>query len=317
MAVTEGKRGFSFHGTGGTLFGIQIVNLFLIILTLGIYSFWGRVKVRKFIWGGLEFEGDRFTYSGTGGELFRGFLKALVLFIIPYILLTQAPVLAGLDKTLIIGGSILGVLLLLCFIPIAVVGTRRYRLSRTTWRGVHFNFQKRGKDYIGLFLGGYFLMIITLFLYGPWFDAKNCKFLISNSRVGNRNFDYDGNGKDLFGSYLLAILLFIPTLYFSLFWFMVKRKRYVWNHTTFGEARFNCTITTWEMFKLYFVNALIVVFTLGFGAPWAKVRTLNYLASRLTLDGKADIEAVLQEAAASSATGDELSTFLDLDFDLG
>ncbi len=59
----------SFHGSAGTLFGIQLINLLLTIVTLGIYSFWGKTKVRGYLWSQTEFEGDRFAYHGTGKEV--------------------------------------------------------------------------------------------------------------------------------------------------------------------------------------------------------------------------------------------------------
>ena len=79
--ATEGPNvhRLSFHGSGGSLFGIQIVNLFLTLVTLGIYSFWGRVKVRKYMMSQSDFEGDRFAYHGTGKELLIGWLKAIVI----------------------------------------------------------------------------------------------------------------------------------------------------------------------------------------------------------------------------------------------
>ena len=36
---TDQARQLFFHGTGGSLFGIQMVNAFLTIITLGIYHF--------------------------------------------------------------------------------------------------------------------------------------------------------------------------------------------------------------------------------------------------------------------------------------
>jgi len=51
----------SFQGNGGTLFGIQIVNLLLIIITLGIYYFWAKARVRIYIWSQADFNGDRFA----------------------------------------------------------------------------------------------------------------------------------------------------------------------------------------------------------------------------------------------------------------
>jgi uncharacterized membrane protein YjgN (DUF898 family) len=32
----------TFHGSAGTLFGIHIGNIFLALVTFGVYSFWGQ-----------------------------------------------------------------------------------------------------------------------------------------------------------------------------------------------------------------------------------------------------------------------------------
>src|SRR3954471_4846708 len=140
-------RKFSFHGEGGSLFGIHIVNLFLTIITLGIYHFWGKVKVRKYVWGQVEFEGDRLAYHGTAGEIIRGWLKAVAIFGIPYLLLRMGPQWLGLGLLMTVTGAALATILLLIFIPIAVVGSRRYRLSRTSWRSIRFSFTGRPAEY--------------------------------------------------------------------------------------------------------------------------------------------------------------------------
>ena len=37
----------SFHGSGGTLLGIHVVNVLLILVTLGVYYFWAKTRVRS------------------------------------------------------------------------------------------------------------------------------------------------------------------------------------------------------------------------------------------------------------------------------
>jgi hypothetical protein len=37
-----------FHGTGGTFFGIHLVNTLLTFVTLGFYYYWAKVRVRTF-----------------------------------------------------------------------------------------------------------------------------------------------------------------------------------------------------------------------------------------------------------------------------
>ena len=83
---------FSFKGNGGTLFGIQIVNLLLIIITLGIYYFWAKARVRSYTWSQADFDTNRFAYSGTGKEVLIGWLKVLVVFGIPFYVCATASV---------------------------------------------------------------------------------------------------------------------------------------------------------------------------------------------------------------------------------
>src|SRR3970040_1427298 len=100
-----GIRQLSFHGSGGSLFGIHIVNVLLTLITLGIYYFWGKVRVRSYLLSQSEFEGDRFSYHGTGKELLIGWLKAMLVFGVPVGLLVNAPELldAGVTVRIVAG----------------------------------------------------------------------------------------------------------------------------------------------------------------------------------------------------------------------
>ena len=128
-----------FWGKGRSLFGIFIVNTFLTLVTLGIYSFWGRVRVREFLNSQTSFAGARFAYHGTGKELFMGWLKAVLIFGVPYLFFSYMPVFWNEIPQLI--PNVIAGLLVLCFIPVAVVGAHRYRLSRTSLRNIRFSFR--------------------------------------------------------------------------------------------------------------------------------------------------------------------------------
>jgi uncharacterized membrane protein YjgN (DUF898 family) len=107
-SANEGKiYPLSFQGNGGTLFGIQIVNLLLIIVTLGIYYFWAKTRVRVYTWSQVDFNGDRFSYHGTAKEVLIGWLKALVIFGIPFFAFKNIPAIAGASMPVIIAGAIL------------------------------------------------------------------------------------------------------------------------------------------------------------------------------------------------------------------
>lgn len=310
-------RQLFFHGSGGSLFGIHIVNMFLTVVTLGIYYFWAKVRVRRYLLSESEFEGDRFAYHGTAMELLIGFLKAVLVFGVPLVLL-------GIIREFLVRIPALRVVLglvtyaaVLVLIPFAIVGARRYRLSRTSWREIRFSFRGRALDFIKLFVAGSFLSGITLALYYPFFETRRHGFLVAHSYFGNQKFDFDGRGRDLFGSFLVVILLFFPTLGLIWFWYQAKKQRYFWEHTSFVSARFRSTVTGRRLFLLTLGNLLLIVFTLGLGFPWVMVRNVRFAFRYLTLEGPLDLSGIQQEAQAVTATGEALAGFLDAGFDLG
>ncbi|MCH7915653.1 MAG: DUF898 domain-containing protein [Deltaproteobacteria bacterium] len=309
----------SFHGTGGSLYGIYIVNIFLIIITLGIYSFWARVRVREFFMSQTEFAGDRFAYHGSGKELLIGFSKAMLVFGVPIGVLNAIPDLLDIPEWVKITIGLLSFVVTMMLIPFATVATRRYRLSRSSWRGIRFTFRGLVWDFIKLFLGGSFLTTATLGLYYPFFATRKYAFLTSHSYFGNEKFSFDGEGKDLFGSFVLAILLTIPTLGICWFWFMAKKHRYLWDHTSFATSRFHSTLTGDRLLLLKLGNLLLLIVTIGLGWSWIRVRTARFYLGCLSSQGPIDLAGIEQEAQLATATGEGLASFFDLDagFDLG
>jgi hypothetical protein len=79
-----------FHGSGGSLFGVHVVNALLTLVTLGMYYFWAKVRVRCYLFSQTEFAGDRFSYHGSARELMNGAMKATLVFGAPYYALSNA-----------------------------------------------------------------------------------------------------------------------------------------------------------------------------------------------------------------------------------
>ncbi len=314
-------RRLSLHATGGTLLGMYVVNLFLTILTLGVYYFWAKTKVRQYLLSQIEFDGDRFGWHGTGKELLIGWLKALVLFFLPLFLITvglvfllrENPIAAAIAQYLVYP-------IILVVIPIATVGSRRYRLSRTSWRGIRFSFRGRAKPFMKIYIAGALLTGLTFGLYAPFFWNNVRKYLVEHSYFGNVRLQYDGQGGELLGRLVRAVLLSIITLGIYWFWFIAERQRYYWAHTSVATARFRSTMAGGPLFRLLLGNLLLFVVTLGIGTPWIILRTLGFAFGNLYLEGDLDTSAIVQEAQAAAATGEGLAEFLDLeffDFDLG
>lgn len=310
-------RRFSFHGSGGSLFGIRIVNLLLILITLGVYFFWAKVRLRSYLLSQTEMEGDRFAYHGTGRELLIGFLKASLVFGVPYLGLQLSSILLDLEMPGQIVVMVLGGFLILVFLSVAIVSARRYRLSRTSWRGIRFSFRGRTLDFMKLFFVGGFLTGITLGAYYPLYATKRQLFMVEHSFFGDRQFRFDGEGWDLYTSYLTAYLLTPMTLGLSWFWFAASKQRYFWNHTTIDGARFHSTVRGGPLARLKIANLFILVLSLGFAWPWVTVRNARFILTNLALEGAVDLATIKQTPQIASSTGEGLSGFLDSGFDLG
>lgn len=324
--MTVSTQKLKYHGTGGELLGLMLVNALLTMITLSIYSFWARTKIREYLYTQTELAGDRFGYHGTGGELLRGWLKAVgvltVLFLVIGVLFAvlapptgpgaeQEPSVA-LFVVQAVYLAIIGVL-----VAIAINGARRYRLSRSSWRGIRFSYAGRWQDFLALSVKGAILSAITLTLYLPYFRNQSRAFLVNHAHFGSVEFAYEADGRELFFSYLKSLLLAIPTLGLSMVWFQAFQHRYFWSHTTFGAVRLKSTVTGGALLGLTLTNALLVLFTLGIGVPWAITRMTQFTCDNLMLQGDIDWKTVEQQAQLASATGEGLAQGLDVDADLG
>ena len=299
-----------FHGDAGTLFGLHIKHFLLTVLTLGIYGFWGRSNVRQYLYAHTSFAGDRFTYHGTGGELLSGWLKAVGIFIGAGI----AAILIGIVVSSQLVGTVvvyLGAIFLL--FPIALLGSRNFRLSRTTWRGIRFSFRGNIGTFLGVFVPGLLLTVLTLGLYSPIFHAKVRRYLVDRSYFGNTAFEFSGRGRDLFGQFLLALLLTPLTLGLYSFWYTALRDRYYWSHTSFGPLTFRSTMTGGALLKLTLVNVLLIIVTLGFGFAWVQTRTIRFRCEQLALVGDASLDTIVQDAQGATTTGEGLGEMFELD----
>jgi uncharacterized membrane protein YjgN (DUF898 family) len=304
-----------FHGRGGTLFGIHVVNVLLTIVTLGVYYFWAKTRTRKYLAGQTEFLGDRFAYHGTPKELLLGMLKAVLVFGLPIFALSLVEDILDVPRAVKVAASFASAGLFFVFYPVALVGSRRYRLSRISWRGIRFSFRGLTVEMIMLTLHGGILTGLTLGLYYPFFVVRRQGFLVSHSYFGADRFDFTGRGRDLFGSFLLAVALTLPTLGLCWIWYIARKRRYFWDHTRFGDARFSCTVGGGALAGLWIVNVLLLIMTLGLVWPWVRVRSIRFAFRNMALIGPVDLARIQQDAQHVSTIGEGLSGFFDSGFD--
>ena len=127
----------TFADRGDRLIGLGFVNGLLRLITLGLYSFWAKTEVRRRLWSFTRLNGEPLEYTGSGKELFLGFLIMFGVIALPALF-------AGVAVAAFFGpGSgalalyqIALYLLFFLLIGNAIYRAQRYRLSRTRWRGI-------------------------------------------------------------------------------------------------------------------------------------------------------------------------------------
>lgn len=137
VAAPANAAEITFDNRGDRLISLGFLNGFLKLITLGLYSFWAKTEVRRRLWSFTRINGEPLQYTGTGKELFLGFLVVFFLFVLPVIL-------AGTGVALFFPGSVTALTLYkvavyaLFFFLLgnAMYRAQRYRLSRTQWRGI-------------------------------------------------------------------------------------------------------------------------------------------------------------------------------------
>lgn len=203
-------RPLEFTGTAGDLWPLALKNAVFSILTLGLYRFWARTHVRRYLWSHLVLDGDPLEYTGTGMEMFKGFLIALVTVFLPFlalflfaqtILITNPP-LAGI---VLIGGY----MALIWVMFFGIYMAQRYRLSRTHWRGIRGALLGKGSDYAWRGLGWSLFAAITFGIGYPLAENKLYTYEVNNRRFGSGEFYYGAGSGGLYKSFGLSVLVFI------------------------------------------------------------------------------------------------------------
>ena len=311
---TDSKK-FTFHGKGGGFFEVQVANWVLTAITLGFYYPCAKANTLRYLYQKTEFAGSRFTFHGTGKEMFKGFIKAIAIFGLLYGVLIGLT-LSGYPNAAVIGAGVfyLGLAFL---IPLAIHGSMRYRASRSSWRGIHFGYRGSLQQLYGVFFLHLFFTFITFGFYGPWFVTKLRKEIIGNLRFGDAAFSFEGTGSELLMITLKGYLLGFLTLGVYFFFMLRDLHNYFVNniflHQNGEYARLESNITGWGFVKLQIVNFLILICTLGLGAPLVLVRTLRYVAFNTELIGFFDPDTLVQtEEQYKNAAYEDVADMMDL-----
>jgi uncharacterized membrane protein YjgN (DUF898 family) len=193
---------FSWAGTNRGLIKLGLINFLLTVVTLGIYHFWGKTEVRRRIANSIRVNGEPLEYTGTGWELFSGFLLVLLAILVPIQLIGLAAVLTWGPQASFV--FIFFVPLLWYLFHVAIYRARRYRRSRLRWRGVRGSLIGSSWSFGWHSLWSSIVSNMTYGWLSPWRDNFLHRTLTSETRFGDRPFQFTGKAGTLYSSFAIA-----------------------------------------------------------------------------------------------------------------
>jgi uncharacterized membrane protein YjgN (DUF898 family) len=184
-----------FLGDEGAYWRLRIKGAALVVVTLGIYRFWLATDVRRFLWSNTEISGDTLEYNGLATELLVGFLFAVAILVPLYMVFALVMLELGMVafKPVLIGFALLALLG-----EYALYRARRYRLTRTVFRGLRFDQHGSPWRYAFYALVCWGIVIVTLGLAYPWTLAFLERFKMRNTSYGDLQGRFEGSGLSLF-----------------------------------------------------------------------------------------------------------------------
>ena len=199
----------SFIGRVGDYWRLMIRGAVLQAITLGIYRFWLFTDMRRFLWAGTTVVGETLEYTGTASELLIGFLVAIGILIPIYALFFVGSLELGLLSQL---SPVIAFVVLAAFGQYAAYRARRYRLTRTVFRGLRFHQTGSAVRYAVRAFLWWFPVALTFGLAWPFAMANLERYKMRNTFYGDLGGSFVGSGARLFGSGFLIWLLAVGPL---------------------------------------------------------------------------------------------------------
>jgi uncharacterized membrane protein YjgN (DUF898 family) len=319
-----------FNGRAFEYFKIWIVNIFLSIITLGIYSAWAKVRNNQYFYGNTIIDGSGFNYTAKPISILKGRLIAVGILGV-YSIVNQFSPMAGFALSLAF----------MPVIPWLITRSLAFNARNSMYRNIRFNFKGGYGEAIGVFLLWPILIIFTAGLILPYILYKQYRFIINNGSFGTTEFDYHAKPKDIYRIFLIifgslfAVGLFIICLYsildaetaamigglvmlpVYLFMFGYLKANIAnlnFNSTTIKGHHFNSSMQSKTVAWIYFTNTAAIALSLGLMIPWAKIRMARYRAECLQIEACDSLNNfIAAEQRNVSALGDQISEVFDVE----
>lgn len=336
------QRTVEFQGHWLEYFQIAIVNLLLTFVTLGIYRFWAIARTRRYLWSRTSLVGSPLEWTGTGGEMFIGFL--IVMGILVGSVVAIFGIAFAIGQWFIFVGMLAFYIMILWGIGFAQFRAMRYRLSRTYWRGIRGGSDDSGVNYGWSALGRNFLAGLSLGIAVPWALVSNWNERLNAMSFGDHQTQSFMTTEGLFlrwmgvyGVYIgfiaftfatgtldpkpaaepalssllpvlaLAVGLSVALLGFWALYFRKAAEGFEWAGVT---ASFSAGSLDW--IKLYAKIVGLTIVTLGVGALMAHYLRWKFVMERLDLYGEIHVSQIGQSTTRAPKDAEGFADAFDI-----
>jgi uncharacterized membrane protein YjgN (DUF898 family) len=260
----------SFSGDRGEFRHLVTRGAGLELVTAGFYRFWLATDIRRHLWSNTHIDGDAAEYTGRAKELLIGFLIALAIIVPVYL----AYFIAGLEAERYKAfASFPLIAFFYLFGQFAIYRARRYRLTRTVWRGVRFWMSGSGWAYAARASLWGLATLLTLGLLLPWREAALERYKMRHSYYGDLQGSFEGRGWEFFKRgwwlWLLAPIALYVTPLAPFVYGAYKAVEWRWwlSGIRFGGVRLESTLRRGALIGLYWkVIGWIILLGLAFAA---------------------------------------------------
>ena len=205
-----------FTGSGSEYFRIWIVNLLLMLITLGIYFPWAKVRKLRYFYGNTLVGGEPLGFHGDPKKMFKGYALVAVLF--------GCYSAAGKFSP---GAGFVALLVIAALWPALLKSSLQFRLANTSWRGLRFRFTGS--------LADAYKAALPLFVPGA--------LIVGASAIVSTNPGTQTQWGIVIALLGLCSMLLAPWL----FW---KLKNYQHSHYALGAEQTRFSASIWSFYKL-------------------------------------------------------------------
>ncbi len=339
-----------FTGSGQEYFRIWIVNVFLTIITLGIYAAWAKVRTRRYFYRNTLLDGHPFDYTADPVALLKGYAIVAAGLLLYYLVKTFNPL-----YSIVVFG------LFSLIIPLLVYKSLRFFTYHSVYRNIRFRFLGTAGEGYRTYLFYALLIPFTLGLIVPYWDFRRRKYFFDNLAYGATSNAFAGTHGPFYGAYVrMWLLLFalvgvggilaavaatglagmlsprngplaggvlasVFVLYAAILLIgsFIQMYLYAWatnyclRNSSMGRLGFESTLSAGRLFWIRISSVMAIVLSLGLLIPWAKVRRMRYMAENISLVAEGDLNDFTAAAGSDeSSYGDVASDFFDFEIGL-